>query len=212
MNKLSEFGCNFLVQYPIPSLMIGLGFCLIVISFVDKTEWFNITDSEKLRQRGFKFGSGLIASGFLLLVLSSTPIKQSQCTPSNPTPTSTPSPTPTSTPTPTITTSEAVDLIEKYLAAKNNMLGKNYITSDAEKYTTDKLYEELLSSSYPTSITWLKKNNAYYQFEYETVIKHEDVSRIGNDPAIRVTISGKYNYFSNNKLLVVFQICCKIKD
>ena len=111
----------------------------------------------RLRQRGFKFGSGLIASGFLLLVLSSTPIKQSQCTPSNPTPTSTPSPTPTSTPTPTITTSEAVDLIEKYLAAKNNMLGKNYITSDAEKYTTDKLYEELLSSSYPTSITWLKK-------------------------------------------------------
>ena len=36
-----------------------------------------------------------------------------------------------------INTKDALDLINKYLSAKNQFFGKSYIVEDAEKYTTD---------------------------------------------------------------------------
>ena len=115
------------------------------------------------------------------------------------TPTPTPTLTPTPTPTPTLTTSEAVDLIKKYLAAKNNMLGRLHSTDDVDKYTTGELRTQLLDDCGDTkcsdSIPSLIRTNSYYEFPYQEIISNQNISSTNNESTISVTISGVKKFF-----------------
>lgn len=102
--------------------------------------------------------------------------------------------------TPTLTALQSVKLIEDYLETKNNILGREYSKADARKFTTGKIYNELVADEYQKgSIDWLKKNNAYFKFINNKVTGYKDFVLSKENTSINVRVIGRSSYFVNNK-------------
>lgn len=92
------------------------------------------------------------------VVSNQPPLTTSPSTPPTVTPTPTP-PTPTS-----ITETEALNLISSWLAAKSRIFAPPYDSTLAAMLTTGKRYQQTMGS-----MTWLRNNNARYEFLYHDV-------------------------------------------
>jgi hypothetical protein len=99
----------------------------------------------------------------------------------------------TPTPTPTLTTSEAINLIDSYLDAKRLILSRKYNTEAANKYTTGKLYKDLLER-----ISKLKSSNTYYIYGLHGLKESGDIALVRNQPTIKVQVSESYGVYNNN--------------
>lgn len=70
-------------------------------------------------------------------------------------------------PSKTITKQQAINLINKWLKAKHQIFAPPYSQRLIEELTAGNFYNELMSSNGPVS--WLKNNDAYYQYGVQKI-------------------------------------------
>lgn len=125
-------------------------------------------------------------------------------TPSNSTTqslTSTPNnitPSPQSAASNTLTQEEAVNLIERYLQAKEKIFAPPFDRQLAASLTTDTVYNEIVKPG--GSIDWLQQNNAYYQYGGRSVQGTGYFSATDNKAEVEVAIKQEVYFYSNDTL------------
>jgi|JFJP01.1.fsa_nt_gi hypothetical protein len=182
---------SFLAQNIAAIFIMIFGFIILGLALSGKLGNIILYRFLDLRKIIIAAGFVIISVGAFLIIKNST---------ANPPPTPTPTPTPTLTTTPTVTSLQAVELINNYLEAKNNIVGGEYSKEDARKYTTGKMYGELIAGSdQKGSIDWLKKNDAYFKFINNKVIESKDFVLSKDNASIKVRVVGRSQYFLNNK-------------
>ncbi|CAD5979512.1 serine/threonine protein kinase [Planktothrix agardhii CCAP 1459/11A] len=125
-------------------------------------------------------------------------------TPSNSTTqslTSTPNnitPSPQSAASNTLTQEEAVNLIERYLQAKEKIFAPPFDRQLAASLTTDTVYNDIVKPG--GSIEWLQQNNAYYHYGRRSVQGTGYFSATDNKAEVEVSIEQVVYFYSNETL------------
>jgi serine protease Do len=97
-----------------------------------------------------------------------------------------------------ITQQKAVDLIKAWLQAKKVMFAPPYNRQPAAELTTGELYEKTVGAD--GSITWLKRNNAYYRYGVQKI---ENVERFVADrerATMQVKVTEDVKCYINGRL------------
>lgn len=98
----------------------------------------------------------------------------------------------------TLTQEEAVNLIERYLQAKEKIFAPPFDRQLAASLTTDTVYNEIVKPG--GSIDWLQQNNAYYQYGSRSVQGTGYFSATDNKAEVEVAIKQEVYFYSNNTL------------
>jgi len=98
----------------------------------------------------------------------------------------------------TFTQVQAVDLINKWLQAKQQIFASPFDRQLVAQLTTGELYEDLAQPS--GVMTWLKNNNAYYRFGVQKVESVERFAAYGNKATIEVKVTEDRTLYRNGKV------------
>jgi hypothetical protein len=166
---------------------------ILLISISEKIGPIKLSVSEKFKTILFYFGVTILIASIVPHLGEVYQSTVNNIKNENNIATPTPTPTPTLIPTPTLTTSEAINIIDSYLDTKRLMLSRKYSTEAAKKYTTGKLYKDLLES-----ISKLKSSNTYYIYGLHRLKESGDIALVGNQPTIKVQVTENFDFYKNN--------------
>ncbi|MEG4227737.1 ARC6/PARC6 family protein [Microcoleus sp. N9_B2] len=97
-----------------------------------------------------------------------------------------------------LTKQEAVNLIERYLQAKDKIFAAPFDRQLAANLTTGKVYDDIIKPG--GSIDWLQQNNAYYQYSNRSAQATGYFSASGNEAQIEVAIKEDFSFYMNGSL------------
>jgi len=98
----------------------------------------------------------------------------------------------------TITQVQAVDLINKWLQAKQQIFASPFDRQLVAQLTTGELYENLAQPS--GVMAWLKNNQAYYRFGVQKVESVERFVANGNKATVEVKVTEDRTLYRNGKV------------
>ena len=123
--------------------------------------------------------------------LTSQPVQTSQ-------PIQTLTPSPTVTTTANLTEEEAKQVIIRWQNAKLNVFAYPFDRQLASQFATGKLLEDVVKSG--GSIDWLKQNNAFYKYGFNSVGTPRIISSNGYQAIIEVRMIQQYTMYMNGKV------------
>ncbi|CCQ63065.1 Serine/Threonine protein kinase [Crocosphaera watsonii WH 0401] len=97
-----------------------------------------------------------------------------------------------------ISQQDAVNLINRWLQAKQTMFAPPYDRQLAAEITTGKKYKE--TAGYNGSIDWLQNNNTRYKYGYQNIDKVEKIVSNGNQANIQVKVTEKQTLYINGQV------------
>jgi len=144
-----------------------------------------------------------IMVGLVLVNPQSTPPKQPspQSTAKQQSPSTSnlqPQPEPLETPIQSISQQEAVDLINRWLQAKERIFAPPFEQNIAAELTTDVLYGDIIKPK--GSIDWLRENSAFYRFGVRKVDSVEQFVADGDQATIVATVIEDRTLYVNGKI------------
>ncbi|MGB5960497.1 MAG: ARC6/PARC6 family protein [Coleofasciculaceae cyanobacterium] len=96
------------------------------------------------------------------------------------------------------TKQDAVNLINRYLQAKDKIFAPPFDRQLVANFTTGKLYYDITKPE--SSVDWLQKNNAYYKYGIRKAEPIEYFSTTGNLAQIDVLVTEEVSYYQNGKI------------
>lgn len=115
-----------------------------------------------------------------------------------------PSASPTYSPpsTTNLTQKQALEIVERWYAAKSEIFAPPFNTNLVDELATGKLYRNTINSDPKLGpIAWLKANNSYYKYNQSDIKKVISFSNDLQQPNIRVTVIEElYLYGRNGKI------------